>query len=158
MDFWPACKSVALYVIPMSPETNNTYLGPYLPWDGNRDLGPVPDNIVSSEYALDRLSRLFISSVTLKGMVFLQSKGSEARYTTVQTQLKLCAYEAGKNPGLREVSPPYFRRVKPCPPSVWRARPPPGASVATRRPYGLFSPPWCGSFTCPSSDYALFQT
>ena len=95
LDFWPACKSVVVYAIPMSPEMNNTYVGPYSLWDGDRGLGPIPANLVSSEYALDRLSRLFMSSVTLKGMVFLQSKGYEARYTTIQTQLKLCAYEAG---------------------------------------------------------------
>ena len=95
LDFWPDAKSIVVYAVPMSPEANNTYIGPYSPWDGDRNLGPVPDNLVSSEYALDRLSRLFLSSVTLKGMIFLQNKGYETRNPTIQIHLKLCAYEAG---------------------------------------------------------------
>jgi len=95
LDFWPAANSVVVYAVPMSPEMNNTYIGPYSQWDGDRNLGPVPDNLVSSEHALDRLSRLFMCSVTLKGILFLQSEGYEARYTPMEVHLKLCAYEAG---------------------------------------------------------------
>ena len=93
--FWPACKSIVVYSVPTSPETNNTYIGPYSMWDGDRNLGPVPNNLVSSEYALTRLSQLFMSSVTLKGMLFLQDKGYETRHPEIEIQLKLCAYEAG---------------------------------------------------------------
>ena len=95
LDFWPSCKSIVVYAVPMSPEMNNTYLGPYSLWDGDRQLGPVPDNLLSSEYALNRLSRLFMESVTLKGMIYLQSMNHETRYTPMQIQLKLCAFEAG---------------------------------------------------------------
>jgi epoxyqueuosine reductase QueG len=95
LDFWPAAKSVVVYAVPMSPDMNNTYIGPYSPWDGDRNLGPVPDNLVSSEYALDRLSRLFMCSVTLKGILFFQGQGYEARYTPMEIHLKLSAYEAG---------------------------------------------------------------
>jgi epoxyqueuosine reductase QueG len=93
--FWPACKSIVVYSVPTSPEANNTYMGPYSVWDGDRNLGPVPDNLASSEYALTRLSQLFMSSVTLKGMMFLQNKGYETRHPEIEIQLKLCACEAG---------------------------------------------------------------
>ena len=95
LDFYPDCKSVVVYAVPMAPEMNNTYIGPYSLWDGERNLGPVPDNLISSEYALDRISRLFMASVTLKGMIYLQSQGYDARYASIQIHLKLCAYEAG---------------------------------------------------------------
>ncbi|MFC1891303.1 hypothetical protein ACFLZT_02820 [Thermodesulfobacteriota bacterium] len=95
LDFWPACKSVIVYAVPVSPEMNNTYIGPYSVWEGDRAIGPVPENLLSSEYALVRLSSLFMSSVTLNGIVFLQSKGYEARYNPKQIRLKLCAYETG---------------------------------------------------------------
>jgi len=95
LDFWPECNSVVGYAVPMSPEMNNTYVGPYSISEGSRNLGPVPDNLVSNEYALDRLSRLFMCSVTLKGILFLQGKGYGARYTTSDIHIKLCAYEAG---------------------------------------------------------------
>lgn len=95
LDIWSECNSVVVYCVPMSPEMNNTYIGPYAPWNGDRELGPVPGNLLSSEYALDRLSRLFMCSVTLKCSLFFQSKGFDARYTPSQINLKLCAYEAG---------------------------------------------------------------
>lgn len=95
LDFWPACKSVIVYAVPVSPKMNNTYIGPYSVWEGDRAIGPVPENLLSSEYALVRLSSLFMSSVTLNGIVFLQSKGYEARYNPKQIRLKLCAYETG---------------------------------------------------------------
>jgi epoxyqueuosine reductase QueG len=93
--YWPACKSIIVYCVPRSPEMNNTYLGPYSLWNGDRHLGPVPNNLVSSEYALIRLSNLFMASVTLKGMLFLQTRGYETRHPEVEIQLKLCAYESG---------------------------------------------------------------
>lgn len=93
LHLWPDCKSVVIFNVAMSPLTNNTYLGPASPWNGERQVGPVPNDIASPDYAMDRLSRLFAASVTLKGIVFLQAQGYNTRYA--MTQFKLCAHEAG---------------------------------------------------------------
>ena len=93
LDLWHDCKSVVVFAIPMSPFVNNTYMGPFAPFDGDRNVGPVPSNLQSSEYALARISRLFRSSVTLKGMTLLSEKGYEVSFAIGQD--KLCAYEAG---------------------------------------------------------------
>ncbi len=38
LDFWPAAKSIVIYAVPISPEMNNTYIGPYSPWEGDRNI------------------------------------------------------------------------------------------------------------------------
>lgn len=93
LEIWKQCKSVISFVIACPPLTNNTYMGPYAPWQGERFVGPVPDYIKSEYYAMDRLQRLFIHSITLKGMTLLQKKGYNISFST--PQMKLCAYEAG---------------------------------------------------------------
>ncbi len=93
LELWKECKSVVVFAIAMSPKANNTYAGPYAPWQGERNLGPIPVSVVSTDFAMDRLSRLFISSITLKGITFLQERGF--RVCLERTQAKLCAYESG---------------------------------------------------------------
>jgi len=93
LQLWERCRSVVVFAVAMGPQTNNVYMGPYAPWKGPRELSPVPQDIQSEEYAMDRLSRLFVSSITLKGMIFLSEKGYEVSFTI--PQLKLSAYEAG---------------------------------------------------------------
>jgi epoxyqueuosine reductase QueG len=103
LALWPECQSVVVFAVACSPEMNNTYLGPYAPWTGPRDVGPVPDDLASETHALDRLVRILIASVTLKGVAVVQGRGHQVRFTTgpgdfgipLLPQLKLSAYEAG---------------------------------------------------------------
>lgn len=90
---WPEGKSVIVFAVAMSPRTNNMYAGPIAPWEGDRNMGPVPRDIESSEYAMDRLSRLFVASITLKGVAFLCQRGYKVGF--VDLQAKICAFEAG---------------------------------------------------------------
>ena len=39
LNFWPACRSVIVYAVPMSPEMINLYVGPFSRWDGDPKLG-----------------------------------------------------------------------------------------------------------------------
>jgi len=93
LQLWERCRSVVVFAVAMGPQTNNVYMGPYAPWKDSREVGPVPQDIQSEEYGMDRLSRLFGSSITLKGMTFLSEKGYEVSLAI--PQLKLSAYEAG---------------------------------------------------------------
>lgn len=93
LDLWADCKSVVVFVVARSPRVNNTYVGPYSRWIGSRDVGPVPQDIQSPDYAMDRLARLFLASITLKGMALLQANGHSVSFATPQA--KLCAFEAG---------------------------------------------------------------
>jgi len=94
LDLWPDCNALVVFAVPMSPRTNNVYLGPHAPWKSkNRTLGPVPGDIQSEEYAMDRLARLFLTSITFKGMQFLTDHGF--RVSFAKPQAKLCAFESG---------------------------------------------------------------
>ena len=93
LDLWAGCRSVIVFSVACSPRTNNTYLGAYAPWPGERSVGPVPEYLRSSERAVYRLSWLFVNSVRLRGMEYLQDRGHG--YTFLQPQLKLSAFEAG---------------------------------------------------------------
>jgi len=93
LDHWEQGKSVIVFTVASSPKTNNTYIGPYAPWQGDRNLGPVPQDIQSDEKAMDRLSGLFISSIKLKGITLLQTKGYTFSFSLPQA--KLSAFEAG---------------------------------------------------------------
>lgn len=93
LTLWPEGMSVIVFAVAMAPRTNNIYAGPLAPWEAERNLGPVPRDICSVDYGMDRLSRLFVSSVTLKGVAFLQQRGYKVGF--VQLQLKLCAFESG---------------------------------------------------------------
>jgi epoxyqueuosine reductase QueG len=90
---WPESKSVIVFAVAMSPAANNIYAGPRAPWQAERHMGPVPQDIQSSEYAMDRLSRLFVASITLEGVAFLSQKG--VRLAFVNLQAKMCAFESG---------------------------------------------------------------
>ena len=93
LQLWESCRSVIVFAFAMTPQTNNLYLGLYAPWQGPRGLGPIPQDIQSEEYAMDRLSFLFSSSITLKGMMFLNEQGYETSFK--RSQYKLSAFEAG---------------------------------------------------------------
>jgi epoxyqueuosine reductase QueG len=94
LELWGKCRSIVVFALPMSPRTNNVYLGPYSPWkEKNRNLGPVPIDIQSKDYAMDRLARLFLSSVTFKGIQFLTEKKFQVSFA--KPQAKLCAFESG---------------------------------------------------------------
>ncbi len=93
LEIWESCKSVIVFAIARPPENNNTYVGVYAPWPDARYLGPVPKDLQSTSYAMERLSRLFVSSVTLKGVTLLQTAGHNVSWDTPQA--KLSAFEAG---------------------------------------------------------------
>ena len=95
LDLWKECRSVISFAVACSPKGNNTYLGFYAPYqEKNRMVGgPVPDYIQSYEYAMDRLFRPYIASITLKGMTFLDTNGCNVSFSA--PQMKLSAFEAG---------------------------------------------------------------
>ena len=94
LELWNECVSVIVFAVAMAPLTNNFYLGPYAPWENKkRDIGPVPADIQSGYHAMDRLSRLFRSSISFKGMQFLSENGFAVSFA--RTQEKLCAFESG---------------------------------------------------------------
>lgn len=96
LELWPDCKSIVVFAVAMAPEANNTYAGPRAPWPGERNLGPVPRDIESDDFAFDRLSRLFTASATLKGTIVLNNAGHQVKFVNpLALQVKLCAYEAG---------------------------------------------------------------
>jgi len=80
LSIWPECRSVVVFAVAMSPDCNNIFIGPRAPGDARRNLGPVPESIQSEEYAIDRLARLFIASVTLKCIQYLTHFGNSVSY------------------------------------------------------------------------------
>ena len=66
LDLWDQCRPVVVFAVAASPKSNNSYIGPYAPWQGERNVGPVPKALQSHEHAFDRVNRLFIASLTLK--------------------------------------------------------------------------------------------
>jgi len=93
LRLWPACKSVVVFAVAMSPTMNNTYVGVRAPGEKDRNVGPVPQDIQSCDFAMDRLSRLFVASIRLQGMAFLSNQGHRVSFTNPQS--KLSAFEAG---------------------------------------------------------------
>jgi ferredoxin len=96
LEVWQRANSVVVFAIACSGRMNNLYLGPYAPWEGERQVGPVPDHIRSDQYGMDRLVRIFIHAATLRGIEVLQTAGHEvAFWPQANIQLKLSGYEAG---------------------------------------------------------------
>jgi len=99
LELWKECRSIAVFAVASSHKSNNIYAGPYAPWEvKERNVGPTPQYIESCEHAMDRIARLFISSITLKGMKFLQASGHNVsvEHSGISSlQLKLSACEAG---------------------------------------------------------------
>jgi epoxyqueuosine reductase QueG len=93
LEVWPDCRTVIVYAVPMSPEMNDTYLGPYSPWQGRELPFPVPGNILSEEYALCRMVRLTSGYVQMTGMAVLEARGYRTTFRRIQ--YKPAAYEAG---------------------------------------------------------------
>lgn len=93
LEVWPECASVVVFAVPMSPEMNNTYVGPLSRWKGRTLPSPVPDNILSERYALNRVARLSCNYVQLVCMAILESEGYRTTFRRIQ--YKTAAYEAG---------------------------------------------------------------
>jgi len=93
LSLWPQCRSVVVIAIAMSPECNNIFLGPFAPGESPRYVGPVPENIQSEKYAMNRLARLFLSSIILKGMLWLTHYDHAISFKS--PPLKTAAYESG---------------------------------------------------------------
>lgn len=93
LSLWPECKSVVVFAVAMSPGCNNIYLGTRAPGEAFRDVGPVPVDIQCNDFAMDRLSRLFVASITHKGMLYLANHGCGVSFKS--PPLKMSAYESG---------------------------------------------------------------
>ncbi len=93
LSLWPECRSVVVFAVATSPDCNNTYLGPIAPGESSRNLGPVPENLQSEDYAMNRLSRLFLSPVTLNGMLWLTHFDHAVSFRSPPS--KMAAYESG---------------------------------------------------------------
>ena len=93
LEVWPRCRSVVVFAVAMSPDTNNTYMGPYAPHRGNCPLGPVPGSFQSEDYAMNRLARQMTAPVIIAAHAFLEHKGFSSTFRTVQC--KLSGYLAG---------------------------------------------------------------
>lgn len=92
-ELWPECRAVVVFAVATSPSGNNTYIGPYAPYSGDRRVGPVPEYVKSEAFALDRASRLFLDAIGYKGMAYLDEHGYKVSFK--RPRLKICAYEAG---------------------------------------------------------------
>ncbi len=94
LQLWAACRSVVVFPVASSPQMNNTYVGPYAPWpQKNRGLGPLPEDIQSRDYAMERLNRLLFSAITLAGVDDMLARGVQV--SLKKPQCKLSAVEAG---------------------------------------------------------------
>ncbi len=92
-QIWPECRSIVVFAVAMNPCSNNTYIGPMAPHQGQRPLGPVPKTLQSDKYAMNRLARQMTAPVTLTAMAFLEERGF--RTTLRMIQGKLSGYLAG---------------------------------------------------------------
>ena len=90
LEVWPACRSVVVFAVAMTPETNNTYLGPYSPHQEDRPLGPVPASFQSSNHAMNRLARQIMAPVLLAVHAFLEHSGYRTSFRTIQCKLSGC--------------------------------------------------------------------
>ena len=101
LKLWHECRSVISFAIAGSVLLNDIYIGPYAPWNGERDLGPVPSYLRSNDFALDRLGRLILASITLKAIALLNIRGYQVSFADrtyglpFLPQLKLYAFESG---------------------------------------------------------------
>ena len=93
LELWPGCSSLIVFGTAMPPDANNTYAGPYSPFEGERSTGPVPEAQRSPDHAMDRLSRLFLSSVVLRCILFVDHYGY--RWSAAVPQAKLSGVAAG---------------------------------------------------------------
>ncbi len=93
LKVWPDCRSIVVFAVPMSQEMNNTYIGPFSPWPERVIPSPVPGNIYSEYYALNRVARLVSNSVQMVCMAILESEGYRSSMHRIQH--KTAAYEAG---------------------------------------------------------------
>ncbi|MCP4179677.1 MAG: epoxyqueuosine reductase [bacterium] len=93
LSLYPECKSVVVFALAMPPSCNNIYLGPRSPGKPFRNLGPVPNDIQSGDFAMDRLSRLFVTNITHKGMMLLTNNGYSVSFH--RSPFKISAYESG---------------------------------------------------------------
>jgi ferredoxin len=90
----PDCRSVVVFAVAMSPQTNNMCIGPKSAPDAGGGGGRAvePANVKPPGYAVSRLSSLFQARVMLAGLNFLHDR----QVACVQAgPAKLCAYEAG---------------------------------------------------------------
>jgi len=99
LDLWRQSRSVIVFAVACSPKTNNIFIGPYAPWKREWEFGRFnPRDVQSDKHAMERLARVLISHITLRGMMFLQAQGYNVcvQYSSYSMpSLKLSAYEAG---------------------------------------------------------------
>jgi epoxyqueuosine reductase QueG len=97
LELWSECRSIVVFAVACSPQTNNTYIGPYAPGVERQSPAWEARNTVSGDFGLGRLIRTLIYAMTLQAMPVLQEAGFQviAWPLVRKLQLKLCAVEAG---------------------------------------------------------------
>jgi epoxyqueuosine reductase QueG len=100
LELWPACRSVVVFAVAMSPQCELTYVGPHSPTTDARTMRFNP----SFDHAVERLAHLFVATIAFWGASLLQEQGHRVSLSASglpgllsepTTPSKLCAYEAG---------------------------------------------------------------
>jgi ferredoxin len=100
LELWPACRSVVVFAVAMSPQCELIYVGPHSPSTDARTMRFNP----SFDHAVERLAHLFVATIAFWGASLLQEQGHRVSLSASglpgllsepTTPSKLCAYEAG---------------------------------------------------------------
>jgi epoxyqueuosine reductase QueG len=100
LQLWKECRSVVVFAAAMPTKALLTYIGPYSPSDDAKTMRFGG----SFDYGHERLAHLFVATITLWGVTFLQengfgyslsSSGLPGLVGKPPIQAKLCAYESG---------------------------------------------------------------
>lgn len=96
LEIMSDCRSIIVIVLAQSVEANNTYAGGYSPFEAQRNLGPMPQKLLKRDiFALQRIKGLFMDSIALRCIRFLDERELKWYANPLKVQCKLCAYEAG---------------------------------------------------------------
>lgn len=87
LEVWPECKSIVVFAVAMSPESNNTYIGPFSPHEDYVPLGPVPGKLQSRKFAMNRMIRQIAAPITLAALQFFEHYNIKTSLKPVQSKL-----------------------------------------------------------------------
>ena len=90
LEVWPECKSIIVFAVAMSPHSNNTYIGPISPHEGDVPLGPVPGELQSDKYAMNRMIRQIAAPITLAALRYFEHYNIRASLKPVQCKVSGC--------------------------------------------------------------------
>ncbi len=87
LEVWPDCKSIVVFAVAMSPESNNTYTGPLSPHENDVPLGPVPRQLQSQKYAMNRMIRQIAAPIALAALQFFEHYNIKTSLKPVQCKV-----------------------------------------------------------------------